>query len=141
MKRSPLKRKARLKPRSDKPSRRAAEAALEEAKVEAREKFGHACTVHPNRTGWHLHHGLPRSTHPFLRAAAENLIPLCRACHAWADRPDHWLHWACREVAEERLAARNGKRPYPSDLEIEAILARHQFDAERPHVSPLGRTD
>ncbi len=40
LRRSGLKRNTRIKPRSDKPSRKAAEAALKEAKAEAREQWG-----------------------------------------------------------------------------------------------------
>lgn len=140
-----LKRGSSLRQRSKSPAARRREDDLAQAKAQAREYWGHACMV-PGcpRAGAQLHHAYGRGSHPQHRAAAWNLVPLCggeRGHHRQADRPDHWLHDACVEIADVVRAAEDRRRPRVSRGEAAEICRRHQEKAERPHVSPMGAAD
>lgn len=140
-----LQRRQPLRQRSRSEVGKRREEELEVAKLSARAYWGPACLV-PGcpRAGTQLHHAYGRGSHPQHRAASWNLLPLCggeRGHHRDADLADHWMHNACREVADEVRAHADGRRPRVGRNEATEILRRHREKAERPHVSPIGPAD
>lgn len=138
--RTPLRRKQSLRPRSRSEAARRRREALAEAVEQAKAYWGERCLV--TGSGWvEWHHAYPRSTHPQWRTEWWNLLPLSPRWHRLAQRPSHWLYWACREIADELRAYVEGRRPPVTWDEAREILRRHQEQAEQPWVSPMGRAD
>ncbi|MFO7172590.1 MAG: hypothetical protein DIU70_006450 [Bacillota bacterium] len=107
----------------------------------AREYWGGEVCLVTGRAPAEWHHAYPRSPHPQWRAKWWNLVPLSRRWHRLAQKATHWLHWACREIADEVRAHSDGRRPPVTRDEAREIIRRHREAAEKPHASPMGRAD